>query len=293
MPSYAITGASKGIGREFVRQLAQSPSNTILALVRSPSPALLALAQSHPNIHIIKNADTTDPSSVLAAAREASQILGDSSGGLDVLIHNANSVNLDTFALPPSKVPFDLEATRTFYEVPARTAIWGGAWTTNAFLPLIEKGQLKKIVHITSTMADTDFILGSGIDYALAYAIAKAGMNVQVAKYAAELAPKGIKTLSLCPGWVDTWESEQGNERSPPPPPPAYYSFQRLTWLLGPKPPQLVEAEELMLAQFRKVEPDLKGQISVQESVSQQLKVIDALDAARSGTVIKARDFKA
>lgn len=270
MPSYAITGASKGIGREFVRQLAQSPSNTILALVRSPSPALLALAQSHPNIHIIKNADTTDPSSVLAAAREASQILGDSSGGLDVLIHNANSVNLDTFALPPSKVPFDLEATRTFYEVPARTAIWGGAWTTNAFLPLIEKGQLKKIVHITSTMADTDFILGSGIDYALAYAIAKAGMNVQVAKYAAELAPKGIKTLSLCPGWVDTWESEQ-----------------------GPKPPQLVEAEELMLAQFRKVEPDLKGQISVQESVSQQLKVIDALDAARSGTVIKARDFKA
>lgn len=48
-----------------------------------------------------------------------------------------------------------------------------------------------------------------------------------------------------------------------------------------------------MLAQFRKVEPDLKGQISVEESVSQQLRVIDALDAARSGTVIRARYFEA
>ncbi|KAL7820615.1 hypothetical protein V8C26DRAFT_392736 [Trichoderma gracile] len=225
MPSYAITGASKGIGREFVRQLAQSPSNTILALVRTPSPPLLALAESHPNIHIIK-ADTTDPSSILAAAREASEILGDSGGKLDVLIHNANSVDLDTIALPPTKVPFDVDATRNFYEVPARTAIWGGAWTTNAFLPLIERGEMKKIVHITSTMANPEFIVASGVDYALAYAIAKAGMNVQVAKYAAELAPKGIKTLALCPGWVDTWEWEQGNALPASAP---YHSFHRLT----------------------------------------------------------------
>ncbi|TFB07699.1 hypothetical protein CCMA1212_000494 [Trichoderma ghanense] len=268
MPSYAITGASKGIGRELVRQLAQSPTNTILALVRNPSPtsipSLHALAQSHPNIHILQ-ADTTDPASILAAARKATEILD--GGALDVLIHNANSVDLDTFALPPTKVPFDVDATRKFYEVPARTAIWGGAWTTNAFLPLIERGEMKKIVHITSSMANTELILGSRIEYALAYSIAKAGLNVQVAKYAAELAPKGIKTLALCPGWVDTWE--------------------------GPKPPQVVQAEELMLGQFRKVEPNLKGQISVEESVSQQLRAIDALDAARSGTVIRARDVEA
>ncbi|KAL6875207.1 NAD(P)-binding protein [Trichoderma novae-zelandiae] len=267
MPSYAITGASRGIGREFVRQLAQSPSNTVLALVRNPSPsaipALHALAQSRPNIRLVR-ADVTDPASVLAAAREAAGTLD---GRLDVLIHNANSVDLATVALPPTKVPFDVEAARRFYEEPFRTAVWGGAWTTNAFLPLIERGELKKIVHITSGMASTDVILGSGIDYALAYSIAKAGMNVQVAKYAVELAPKGIKTLALCPGWVDTHD--------------------------GPKPPQVVQAEEQFLARFRRIEPDLKGQMTVEESVSQQLKVIDALDAARSGTVIRAREFKA
>lgn len=202
MPSYAVTGASKGLGRELVRQLAQSPSNTVLAIVRSLDPAspLAALAQSHSNIHVITG-NVTDPQSILAAAQEASDILD---GKLDVFIHNSNSVDLSTFSLGPTKVPFDIEATKQFYEEPVRTAIWGAAWATNAFLPLIEKGDLKKIVHITSSMANTDVILTTGVDYGLAYSIAKAGMNVQVAKYAAELAPKGIKTVAICPGWVDT-----------------------------------------------------------------------------------------
>ncbi|KAM0265653.1 hypothetical protein ACHAQJ_000087 [Trichoderma viride] len=263
MPSYAITGASKGLGRELVRQLAQSPSNTVLAIVRSPdSPALNELAKSHPNIHIVTG-NVTDPQSILAAAQEAGKILD--GGKLDVFIHNSNSVDMATFSLPPTKVPFDVEATKQFYEEPVRTAIWGAAWATNAFLPLIEKGDLKKIVHITSSMANTGVILGTGVDYALAYSIAKAGMNVQIAKYAVELAPKGIKTVAICPGWVDTHE--------------------------GPKPPQLVEAIKIMLAQFQKLDPEAKGQISVEESVSQQLRVIEALDTARSGTVIRSRDY--
>lgn len=46
-----------------------------------------------------------------------------------------------------------------------------------------------------------------------------------------------------------------------------------------------------MLAQFQKMDPDLKGQISVEQSVSEQLRVIEALDTARSGTVIKSKDY--
>ncbi|KAH8129017.1 hypothetical protein FP744_10007542 [Trichoderma asperellum] len=263
MPSYAITGASKGLGRELVRQLAQSPSNTVLAIVRSldPSSPLAALAQAHPNIHIITG-NVTDPQSILAAAKEAATILD---GKLDVLIHNSNSVDMATFSHSPTQVPFDLEATKQFYEEPVRTAIWGAAWTTNAFLPLIEKGDLKKIAHITSSMANNEVILKTGVDYGLAYSIAKAGMNVQIAKYAAELAPKGIKTVAICPGWVDTHE--------------------------GPKPPQVVEALKVMQAQFQKWDPSIKGQISVEESASEQLRVIEALDAARSGTVIRSKDY--
>jgi hypothetical protein len=46
-----------------------------------------------------------------------------------------------------------------------------------------------------------------------------------------------------------------------------------------------------MLSQFRKVEPDLKGQISVEQSVSEQLRVIEALDVAKSGTVIRSKEY--
>lgn len=38
----------------------------------------------------------------------------------------------------------------------------------------------------------------------LGYGAAKAGMNLVMAKFAADLAPQGVKTLSMGPGWVAT-----------------------------------------------------------------------------------------
>lgn len=205
MTSYAITGASKGIGREFVRQLAANPANTVLAIVRDvKSSAISELASKHPNIHLITG-DATEPDSILEAAKVASVITG---GKLDVLIHNSNAVDQDTMAFSPTQFPFDADAVQKTFDLPLRTAVYGGLWTTNAFLPLIEKGNEKKIIHISSGIADLTVIKTTGVSYAVPYSVAKAGMNVQVAKYAAELAPKGIKVLALSPGWVDTWEGE-------------------------------------------------------------------------------------
>ncbi|CAM1504949.1 Fc.00g025400.m01.CDS01 [Cosmosporella sp. VM-42] len=265
MPSYAITGASKGIGREFVRQLAETPTNIVLAIVRDPeSSKIKQLAQANQNVHVIKG-NVTDPKSLQQAATEASKILD---GKLDVLIHNSNAVDEGTIAYTPSQVPLDVEATEKFFDAPFRTAIYGGLWATNAFLPLIERGSEKKIIHISTGMADLDLIKTSGISYAVAYSVAKAGMNVQVAKYAAELAPKGIKVLALSPGWVDTWDEP------------------------GPKPPQLVAATDIMLKQFQKVQPEIKGQIEPEESVRKQLQVIASLDLDTSGSFLSHHGTK-
>ena len=205
MSSYAITGASKGIGREFVRQLAADSTNTVLAIVRNPESADISdLASKHSNVHIIKG-DVTDPNSILEAATAAAAI---TDGKLDVLIHNSNAVDMAAMSSNPSQLPFDAQAIREIFDPSFSTAVYGGLWTTNAFLPLIEKGSQKKIVHISTAMADLDLIKKSGVSYAVAYSVAKAGMNVQVAKYAAELAPKGIKVVALSPGWVDTWEGK-------------------------------------------------------------------------------------
>ncbi|KAF3400086.1 hypothetical protein F1880_008174 [Penicillium rolfsii] len=257
MSSYAITGASKGIGRELVRQLAADPTNTVLAIVRNTeTPSISEIASNHPNVHLIKG-DVTNPQSILEAASAAAVITG---GKLDVLIHNSNAVDLASMSLNPTQIPFDTQATRNIFDPSLNTAIYGGIWTTNAFLPLVERGIQKKIIHISSAMADVDFINATGISYAVAYCVAKAGMNVQVAKYAAELAPKGIKVLALSPGWVDTWEGE--------------------------KPSEVVEAENIMLKQFQAAEPELKGQIQPEESVRKMLSVIDRLDAKASGQLL-------
>ncbi|KAK9234857.1 hypothetical protein V1525DRAFT_411769 [Lipomyces kononenkoae] len=257
MSSYAITGASKGIGREFVRQLAANTANTVLAIVRDPeSPDISEFAFKYSNVHLIKG-DATDPKSLLEAASAAAAITG---GTLDVLIHNSNAIDLASTPLNPSQLPFDAEGLRVIFDKPFSTAIYGGIWTTNAFLPLIEKGAQKKIVHISSAMAESQLIKKSGVSYAVPYSVAKAGMNVQVAKYAVELAPKGIKVLALSPGWVDTWEGE--------------------------KPPEVLQAHEAMLKQFQAVQPDLKGQISSEESVRKCLQVIERLDAETSGLLL-------
>jgi NAD(P)-dependent dehydrogenase (short-subunit alcohol dehydrogenase family) len=56
MPTYFLTGANRGIGLEFVRQLAIKPSNTIIAGVRSLSADLsdLKALNTNSNIHIIE-----------------------------------------------------------------------------------------------------------------------------------------------------------------------------------------------------------------------------------------------
>ncbi|KAF4979148.1 hypothetical protein FZEAL_4576 [Fusarium zealandicum] len=263
MSSYAITGASRGIGLEFVRQLSQNPSNVVFAIVRNPeAPKLRALMQ--PNVHVVKG-DVTDPASIRKAAEDVALI---SNGKLDVFIHNSNAVDLSTVPLTPSQIPFDIEATKELFSLPFSTAVYGALWATNAFLPLIEKGSSKKIIHISTGLVDLNTIRVAGISDSIFYSVAKAAMNVQVAKYAVELKPKGIKTLALSPGWVDTWDGP------------------------GPKPAEMVGAIKDLGQRFAKYSLTLAEQIKPEESVRMQLAVIERLDEEMSGMFLSQRGLE-
>jgi NAD(P)-dependent dehydrogenase (short-subunit alcohol dehydrogenase family) len=76
--------------------------------------------------------------------------------------------------------------------------------TVSAFLPLIEKGQQKKIIYISSGIGDIPTTRATELPNLLGYAISKAAGNILMAKYAVDLKAKGILTLSLSPGWVET-----------------------------------------------------------------------------------------
>jgi NAD(P)-dependent dehydrogenase (short-subunit alcohol dehydrogenase family) len=73
-----------------------------------------------------------------------------------------------------------------------------------AFLPLIRKGTIKKVVNISTGMADLDVINGIEIDVAGPYSASKAAANVVIAKYNAAHKNEGILFLSISPGYVAT-----------------------------------------------------------------------------------------
>jgi NAD(P)-dependent dehydrogenase (short-subunit alcohol dehydrogenase family) len=97
MPTYFLTGANRGLGLEFVRQLASSPSNTIIAGIRDPSTdhASLSSFNTHKNVHIIQ-VDASSASSLSSVASSVSEILGDKP--LDFLFNVAgiNATSADT-----------------------------------------------------------------------------------------------------------------------------------------------------------------------------------------------------
>jgi len=87
MPVYVVTGANRGLGLEFVRQLAQSSDNTILACSRSKDSDLKdvkGVASSSTHFLVC---DTGDLSSIKSFVSDAKKTLGGKK--IDFLLNNA------------------------------------------------------------------------------------------------------------------------------------------------------------------------------------------------------------
>ena len=56
---------------------------------------------------------------------------------------------------------------------------------TNAFLPLLKRGTLKKVAALSSGMSDRNFTLLAKLDIGIAYSISKAALNMAVSTFSA------------------------------------------------------------------------------------------------------------
>lgn len=253
MPSYAITGASRGIGYGFVTALSKIPGNTVFALVRNKGATEEKLsADGVTNVHVIV-ADLVDPAGLQAAAAAVGEVTG---GTLDYLINNGAVLLNDEAPLDE----YSHEKLDQILDDSFRGNVNGVAHTINAFLPLIRKGQAKKIITISSGMADIDLIKDYDISGSVAYSVSKAATNALVAKYHALLGRKeGVLFLSLSPGVVDT-----SSGRAPP------------------TDGEMAAFMELG-AKMQRYAPDFKGPIGVAESVEAQLRVIHDSTLETSG----------
>ncbi|KAH7380059.1 hypothetical protein BKA66DRAFT_132569 [Pyrenochaeta sp. MPI-SDFR-AT-0127] len=201
MPSYLITGASRGIGFAFLENLSSVPTNTVIGLVRNTSDTKAKIsAWNRANVHLVQG-DLNDYESLKAAVDATAKITG---GGLDCLIANAAIVSSESEfealgSLGRNPVKLENELIGMF-----RTNVVGNIHLFNLFMPLILKGDIKKVITLSSGMADLEAVRTFGFVEGGAYAISKAAMNMAVGKFSAEYSKDGVLFLSICPGVVET-----------------------------------------------------------------------------------------
>ena len=85
-----------------------------------------------------------------------------------------------------------------------QTNVVGNIHLFHLFLPLVLKGKVKKVISISTGLADIDFTNECEADTGALYAASKAALNVIVAKFNTQYKKDGVLFLSISPGVVDT-----------------------------------------------------------------------------------------
>lgn len=108
---------------------------------------------------------------------------------------NANNIKswLGNRASKPSQL--DADMTKMM-----KSNVTGNILLFNVFLPLILKGEAKKVITITSGMSDIDLINKAEVSESPIYAMTKAAMNVVTAKFNLEYKDQGVLFIGICPG---------------------------------------------------------------------------------------------
>ena len=182
-----VTGAARGLGLEFCRQLAASGDDVIACPRTAEVPDLERLAEEHRDRFRIVPMDVADAASVRGAVLSIGDV------AIDLLIGNAG-----VFPSGGSiESGFDADAMKRAFEVNAVAPLK----VAEALLPALRRGTGRKIAHITSLMGSMGDNSSGG---SYAYRISKAALNMATRNLAHELAPDRFVVLALHPGWVQT-----------------------------------------------------------------------------------------
>ncbi|XP_071486010.1 C-signal-like [Diadema antillarum] len=206
MRSVFVTGASRGLGLEFVRQLAQrsrAPDQVVFASCRNPHQAkgLQKLAAAYNCVRVVE-LDVQNEDTYPAAFECVHKIVGEN--GLNVLINNAGinrGATIKYGAMTRREIAdvFDVNTVS-----PIRV--------TDLFLPMIKRAAtcspVKTMSAERAAVCNISSSLGSIANNASGgYAVfreSKAALNMTTKSLSLELKRDNILVMSLCPGWVRT-----------------------------------------------------------------------------------------
>jgi NAD(P)-dependent dehydrogenase (short-subunit alcohol dehydrogenase family) len=176
-----ITGAGRGMGVDFVKA-ALAAGHAVVASGRDS--AAVSKALGHTSDLLAVRLDVTSRADAEVAVRAAV----DRFGRIDVLVNNAANFHAGYFE----------ELTPEQFERQLAASLIGPMNVTRAVLPVMRKQRSGHIISISSTAGLVGFEFGT------AYAASKFGLEGWMASLHAEVAPFGIATTLVNPGFFRT-----------------------------------------------------------------------------------------
>jgi len=176
-----ITGAGRGMGLEITKAVLAA-GDYVVATGRNTGKVSQALGTSE-NLLVVK-LDVTDSVDAEVAVKAAT----DRFGRIDILVNNAANFNGGFFE----------ELTQDEIMQQLQTTLIGPMVVTRAVLPLMRKQKSGHIISISSTAGLTSF------EFCSAYSASKFGLEGFMQVLQAEVAPFGINTTIINPGFFRT-----------------------------------------------------------------------------------------
>lgn len=189
MNTVLITGANRGIGLEFATQYARDGWQ-VIACCRQPERAakLNQLADQYGTSFLVFQLDLKELDQIEQLSKKLSE------SAIDLLINNAGTY-------PPAShgelghIDYSdwLEALKVNTLAPLKMA--------EAFVEQISRSRLKTIAILTSKMGS---IADNQRGGSYVYRSSKAAVNMVAKSLAIDLQPRGVISVLLHPGWVQT-----------------------------------------------------------------------------------------
>jgi NAD(P)-dependent dehydrogenase (short-subunit alcohol dehydrogenase family) len=270
---WLITGAGRGMGVDFVRA-ALAAGHSVVASGRDRGRVSKVLGTSSDVLAV--TLDVTSAADAGAAVRAAV----DRFGRIDVLVNNAASFYAGYFEeLTPAQIDRQLA-----------TSLIGPMNVTRAVLPVMRKQRSGHIIAISSSAG-----LAAGFEFVSAYAASKFGLEGWMESLQAEVAPFGIATTIVNPGFfrtellteqstnyaepsiadyddrrgplVEYWKAQNGQQSGDP----AKLARALITIASEKQPPRRFIAGADALATAEQKIADLKAQIQAHRELSSSL----------------------
>ena len=215
MPTVLVTGASRGLGLEFVRQYL-AEGYAVIAACRNPetASALHQLERDSKGMLTSVELDVADGASVKQAAARVP------TSTIDILINSAGVIG----ARGQTIGSLDYTDWTHVLEV----NVLGPARVSEAFLDRVARSGKRLIVTITSGMGSLADNTSGGY---IPYRTSKAAVNMLMRSAAIDLKPRGITCIVLNPGWVKT---DMGGPNAQLTPEESVGAMRRLIAKLGP-----------------------------------------------------------